>query len=145
MAGEIQSLISSLEQRVAERTTDLELSRQQSVKRANELQSISEISKIITGEQKLENLLPLITRLVSERFNFYHTGIFLIDSTHQFAILQAANSSGGKIMLERGHKLEVGESGIVGYVAAIWTSPHLTRRWAGCCFLQQSRPPKHPF
>ena len=117
MAGEIQSLISSLEQRVAERTTDLELSRQQSVKRANELQSISEISKIITGEQKLENLLPLITRLVSERFNFYHTGIFLIDSTHQFAILQAANSSGGKIMLERGHKLEVGESGIVGYVA----------------------------
>ena len=117
MAGEIQSLISSLEQRVAERTTDLELSRQQSVKRANELQSISEISKIITGEQELENLLPLITRLVSERFNFYHTGIFLIDSTHQFAILQAANSSGGKIMLERGHKLEVGESGIVGYVA----------------------------
>ena len=117
MAGEIQNLINSLEQRIAERTTDLELSRQQSVKRANELQSISEISKIITGEQKLENLLPLITRLVSERFNFYHTGIFLIDSTHQFAILQAANSSGGKIMLERGHKLEVGESGIVGYVA----------------------------
>ena len=117
MAGEIQNLISSLEQRVAERTTDLELSRQQSVKRANELQSIGEISKIITGEQKLENLLPLITRLVSERFNFYHAGIFLIDNTNQFAVLQAANSAGGKNMLKRGHKLEVGGSGIVGYVA----------------------------
>ncbi|MCK7516914.1 MAG: HAMP domain-containing protein [Ignavibacteriales bacterium] len=83
----IQSnLYQGLEQRVAERTTDLELSRQQSLKRANELQSIGEISKIITGEQKLENLLPLITRLVSERFDFYHTGIFLIDNTNQFAV-----------------------------------------------------------
>lgn len=117
MAGEIQNLISSLEQRVAERTTDLEISRQQSIKRANELQSIGEISKIITSEKKLENLLSLVTRLVSESFNFYHTGIFLIDNTNQFAILQAANSSGGKNMLERGHKLEVGGSGIVGYVA----------------------------
>ena len=115
--GELETLNEIVDQRVAERVTDFEIARQQSVKRANELQSIGEISKIITSEQKLENLLPLITRLVSERFNFYHTGIFLIDSTHQFAILQAANSSGGKIMLERGHKLKVGESGIVGYVA----------------------------
>lgn len=117
MAGEIQNLISNLEQRVAERTTDLEISRQQSIKRANEFQSIGEISKIITSEQKVEILLPLITRLVSDRFGFYHVGIFLIDNTNQFAVLQAANSSGGKNMLERGHKLEVGGSGIVGYVA----------------------------
>jgi GAF domain-containing protein len=117
MTDQLNQTLSGLEQRVAERTTDLELSRQQSIKRANELQSISEISKIITGEQKLENLLPLITRLVSESFHFYHTGIFLIDSTNQFAILQAANSMGGQNMLKRGHKLEVGESGIVGYVA----------------------------
>ncbi len=117
MTEELNETLLGLEQRVAERTTDLELSRQQSVKRANELLSIGEVSKIITGEQKLENLLPLITRLVSERFGFYHAGIFLIDNTNQFAILQAASSIGGKAMLKHGHKLEVGESGIVGYVA----------------------------
>jgi len=117
MTSQLYQMLTGLEQKIAERTTDLELSRQQSIKRANELQSISEISKIITGEQKLENLLPLITRLVSENFNFYHTGIFLIDNTNQFAVLQAANSDGGRNMLKRGHKLEVGESGIVGYVA----------------------------
>ena len=117
MTDQLNQTLLGLEQRVAERTTDLEVSRQQSVKRANELQSIGEISKIITSEQKLENLLPLITRLVSERFGFYHVGIFLIDNTNQFAVLQAANSSGGKNMLKRGHKLEVGGSGIVGYVA----------------------------
>jgi GAF domain-containing protein len=32
-------------------------------------------------------------------------------------VLQAANSTGGQNMLKRGHKLEVGGSGIVGYVA----------------------------
>jgi GAF domain-containing protein/HAMP domain-containing protein len=117
MATQIQGLVTGLEQRVAERTTDLELSRQQSLKRANEFQLISEISKIITGEQKLEHLLPLIAQLVSERFNFYHTGIFLIDNTNRYAVLQAANSTGGRNMLERGHKLEIGGSGIVGFVA----------------------------
>jgi GAF domain-containing protein/HAMP domain-containing protein len=117
MTEQLNQTLLGLEQRVAERTTDLELSRQQSIKRANELQSIGEISKIIAGEQQFENLLPLITRLVSERFGFYHTGIFLIDSTNQFAVLQAANSPGGKKMLKREHKLEVGGSGIVGYVA----------------------------
>jgi GAF domain-containing protein/HAMP domain-containing protein len=117
MTDQLDQTLIGLEQRVAERTTDLEISRQQSIKRANELQSIGEISKIITGEQKLENLLPLIARLVSESFGFYHTGIFLIDNTNQFAVLQAANSAGGKKMLEREHKLKVGGSGIVGYVA----------------------------
>jgi GAF domain-containing protein/HAMP domain-containing protein len=117
MTDQLNQTLLGLEQRVAERTTDMELSRQQSIKRANELQSIGEISKIITGEQKLETLLPLITRLVSERFDFYHAGIFLIDDTNQFAVLQATNSKGGRNMLERGHKLEVGGSGIVGYVA----------------------------
>jgi GAF domain-containing protein/HAMP domain-containing protein len=121
MTEELNQSFKSLEVRVAERTTDLEIARQQSENRARELQSIGEISKVITGEQKLENLLPLISRLVSERFGYYHTGIFLVDETNQFAVLQAANSEGGKKMLARGHRLEVGESGIVGYVAKFGT------------------------
>ncbi len=117
MTRQLSQTLTGLEQRVAERTADLELSRQQSIRRANELQSIGEISKIITSEQKLENLLPLITRLVSERFDFYHVGIFLVDNSNQYAVLQASNSAGGQNMLKRGHKLELGENSIVGYVA----------------------------
>lgn len=117
MADEIQSLIGSLEKRVEERTKDLEAERQQSEKHARELVTIGEISKLINSEQRLENLLSLITRLVSERFGFYHVGIFMVDESRQFAILQAANSEGGRNMLKREHKLRVGESGIVGYVA----------------------------
>ncbi len=117
MTDELNQIFNNLETRVTERTIDLEIARRQSEKRAAELHSIGEISKVITGEQKLERLLPLISRLVSERFGYYHTGIFLINDTNQFAVLQAASSDGGQKMLERGYQLEVGGSGAVGYAA----------------------------
>jgi len=117
MTLKLRDMISFLEQRIAERTADLESARQQSEKRAQNLQTVGEISSVITGEQKIENLLPLITRLVSEKFNFDHVGIFLVDETGRYAVLQASNSEGGRRMLARGHKLEVGVIGIVGFVA----------------------------
>ncbi len=117
MTEQLNQTLTGLEQRVADRTADLEMARQHTEKRARELQIIAEISSTITSEQKLDTLLPLVTRLVSESFDFYHVGIFMIDETRQFAALQAANSEGGKNMLLRGHKLGVGATGIVGYVA----------------------------
>ena len=54
--------------------------------------------------------------LVRERFGFYHTGIFLIDAQHEYAVLKAATSEEGAAMLAAGHKLKVGETGIVGFV-----------------------------
>ena len=117
MTAQLQDTYNNLERRITERTVDLEIARRQTEIRATQLFSIGEISKIINSEQELNILLPLIARLVSERFNFYHVGIFLIDDAHQYAVLQAANSYGGQNMLKRGHKLKVGESGIVGYVA----------------------------
>jgi GAF domain-containing protein/HAMP domain-containing protein len=115
MASQLQDTLSGLERRVAERTADLELARLVSERRAQELQSISEISRTISTEQRLEILLPLVTRLVSERFDFYHIGIFFVDDTKQFAVLQASNSEGGRRMLARGHRLEAG-TGMVGSV-----------------------------
>lgn len=118
MAGQIRQLVEDLEQRVAERTAELEDATRQSERRARELQTISEASRAITAEQDLEKLLATVTRTVSERFDFYHVGIFLLDSTARYAVLRATNSAGGQKMLERGHRLEVGKVGIVGNVAA---------------------------
>lgn len=119
MTSQLQDTLGGLERRVAERTSDAEMARLLSERRAQDLLSISEISRIISTEQKQETLLSLITRLVSERFDFYHVGIFLIDDTSTFAVLQAANSEGGQRMLARGHRLEVGQTGIVGDVAKL--------------------------
>jgi GAF domain-containing protein/HAMP domain-containing protein len=117
MTERLRENLGSLERRVAERTADLDMARLLSDRRAQELQHISEISRLISSEQKLETLLTLITQLVSDKFDFYHVGIFLIDETRQFAVLQAANSEGGRNMLARGHRLEVGHTGMVGNVA----------------------------
>jgi len=116
MTSQLQDTLAGLERRVAERTADVELARLLSERRAQELQSISEISRTISTEQRLDILLPLITRLVSERFDFYHVGIFFVDDTRRFAYLQAANSEGGQTMLSRGHRLDIGK-GLVGTVA----------------------------
>lgn len=115
MTSQLQDTLGGLERRVAERTADLDLARLLSERRAQDLQSISEVSRTISTEQRLDILLPLITRLVSERFDFYHVGIFFVDETRRYAYLQAANSEGGQRMLARGHRLEVGK-GLVGTV-----------------------------
>jgi len=116
MTSQLQDTLAGLERRVAERTADVDLARLLSERRAQELQSISEISRTISTEQRLDVLLPLISRLVSERFDLYHVGIFFVDETRRFAFLQAANSNGGQKMLARGHRLDVG-IGLVGTVA----------------------------
>ena len=118
MTRQLKNLISGLEMRVAERTAEAESARNLSEKRAADLEAIGEISRIITGQQNLESLLPLVAVLVSDRFGFYHTGIFLLDDMNQFALLQAANSEGGRRMLNRGHKLEVGGNSLVGFATS---------------------------
>jgi GAF domain-containing protein len=59
-------------------------------------------------------LLNLAVNLIRDRFSFYHAGIFLIDERGEYAVLKAATGEAGRQMLARGHKLRVGEVGIVG-------------------------------
>ncbi len=100
-----------LELRVQERTAALE-------KRAAQLQIVSSVARTIVAIKDLDSLLPEITKLVSEQFGFYHTGIFLIDETKENAILQAANSEGGRRMLNRHHQLRLDANSIVGYATS---------------------------
>lgn len=113
----LRALQASLEQRVEERTAALAASAAQNEKRARELEAISDISRSIALVQDIEELLPQITRLISEKFGFYHVGIFLLDEKQEYAVLRAANSEGGQRMLNRQHKLRVESSSLVGFAA----------------------------
>jgi GAF domain-containing protein/HAMP domain-containing protein len=117
MTSQLRQTLEGLEQSVQERTTELETSKEIIEKRAVELQTISEVSRALASEQDPDKLLPLVVNLVSERFGYYHVGIFLTDESRLYAVLRASNSAGGQRMLERGHKMEVGQTGIVGFVA----------------------------
>src|SRR5215212_1514627 len=109
-------LTTTLEQRVNERTEEIESVNKQTTRRASQLKAVTELSESIAQLQDLNEVFPATTRLISERFGFYHVGIFLVDQAHEFAILQAANSAGGKRMLERNHRLQLGV-GVVGFSA----------------------------
>lgn len=117
-AGEekLSSLNAALEIRVNERTSELLIANQQVEKRVSQLQVVADVARSVATIQETNQLLSTIAKLVSERFGFYHVGIFLLDSNQQYANLRAANSEGGKAMLARNHRLKVGEQGIVGYV-----------------------------
>jgi len=113
---ELEDLTTNLEQRVHKRTTELEEVNRQTSRRASQLQAITQLSEAIAQLLDLNELLPAATRLISERFGFYHVGIFLVNDDREFAILQAANSEGGQRMLARNHRLKLG-IGVVGYAA----------------------------
>jgi GAF domain-containing protein len=108
----------TLEERVNQRTAELDNANRSNLQRARQFEAISQVVRAISSIQDLDTLMPRITKVISEQFGIYHTGIFLLDDNREFAVLRAANSEGGQKMLVRGHKLSVGQTGIVGFVTA---------------------------
>jgi len=120
---ELIELQSTLEKRVEERTTELasrniELDRASSQlqRRATQFEALAQVTQSITSIRDLREILPHIAEVISEQFGFYHVGVFLLDQVNEYAVLSATNSAGGKKMIERKHRLRVGEQGIVGSV-----------------------------
>ena len=115
---ELIELRSTLEDRVNDRTMELETANRNNERRARQFETVAQVARVISNIQDLETLLPRITQVISEQFGHYHTGIFLLDDTRQYAVLRATNSEGGRKLLAREHKLLVGQTGMVGYVTA---------------------------
>jgi GAF domain-containing protein/HAMP domain-containing protein len=111
MASQLQEIIGKLEQRVADRTKDLE-------SQTLRLRVAAEIARDAAAARDLDELLTRAADLIISRFNFYHIGIFLLDNNKEYAVLVASPTEAGKQMIELKHKLRVGEIGIVGRVSA---------------------------
>jgi signal transduction histidine kinase/ActR/RegA family two-component response regulator len=114
--AELEQWARELEGRVEERTSELAGVSAQMRQRATRLAASAEIARAISSVRDLDLLLLQVTQLISERFGWYHVGIFMVDEARRYAVLRAANSPGGQRMLARGHSLRIGEKGIVGYV-----------------------------
>lgn len=111
LTRELEVEQTSLERRVEERSSDLR-------KRVDQFEIASQIAREIAGETNLERLLNSAVNLIRERFWFYHVGIFINDEKGEYSILRAATGEAGRGMLERNHRLKIGEIGMVGYVAS---------------------------
>lgn len=106
----VLALTENLEQRIQQRTLELD-------KRSMQLEAASLIARTIAEIHGQKEILETIVEQITERFNFYHTGIFLVDANKEFVVLEAASSEGGKKMIRHGHKLAIGRQGIVGLAA----------------------------
>ena len=109
MTTNLSELINDLEQRVAERTADIE-------RKSDQLRAAAFIARQTAEVHDLASLLDIVVRLVSDQFGFYHTGIFLISEAGDEAVLQATSSEGGLRMIANGHSISVGSFGPVGSV-----------------------------
>jgi GAF domain-containing protein len=63
-------------------------------------------------------LVQQVVNLVYERFNLYYVGLFLVDESGQWAVLEAGTGGAGRQMLAQGHRLEVGGISMVGWCTA---------------------------
>jgi GAF domain-containing protein/HAMP domain-containing protein len=110
-AEKLSGLVTDLEQRVEERTTALS-------RRTAQLLAATQVARQAAAIKDTATLLNDAVKLISDQFGFYHSGIFLLDVNNEYAVLQAASSEGGQRMLARGHRLQVGGQGLVGFTAA---------------------------
>jgi GAF domain-containing protein/HAMP domain-containing protein len=116
MTDQLRFLVEGLEQRVNERTREVE-------RHSLQLQVAAEVARDATSIRDLSELLNRAVNLVNENFGFYYAGIFLIDEQGEFAVLRAATGEAGQQMLRDGHKLVVSQGGIkeqqslVGFVS----------------------------
>lgn len=101
----------NLEKRVAERTAII-------TRRAQYLEATAIVAR--EAADVIDDpgaLFHRVVTVITERFGFYHTGLFLNDEGSEWAELKAASSEGGQRMLATGHRLLIGAQGIVGHVA----------------------------
>jgi putative methionine-R-sulfoxide reductase with GAF domain len=108
MAAQLQEIIVSLEQRVAERTQALMIA--------------TEVSNRISGSitRDREQLIKEVVELVNSSFEFYHTQIYFIHPEKDELVLEAGTGEAGKILLQKGHRISKGK-GLVGRAAEMNT------------------------
>jgi putative methionine-R-sulfoxide reductase with GAF domain len=102
MTTQLRELISSLEQRVADRTKALATS--------------TEVSRRLSTILDEKQLVTEVVERVQSAFNYYHAHIYLLDESSGELLIAGGTGEAGKIMLERSHKLLVGK-GLVGRAA----------------------------
>ena len=85
-------------------------------RRIIQLQVASAIARDATTLGDLDGMMMRAVNLVRDRFGFYYAGIFLVDDNAEYTVLKAATGEPGSKLLELGHKLKIGEAGMVGYV-----------------------------
>lgn len=133
LIGELDHDRKHLQERVQQRTSDLQ-------RRLLQIRTAAEITRSISQVLDIEVLLPQICELMRERFGLYYVGVFLVESEiqsmpgtegeatakrllprmrgSQYAMLVAGTGEAGKRMVAEGHRLIIGGASMIGWAIA---------------------------
>ena len=91
MTSQLQETLSGLEQRVAARTRDLAI--------------VAEVGTATSSIQETKRLLQEVVDLTKERFNLYHSHIYLLDEQARLLVLTAGAGEPGRVMVKEGRSI----------------------------------------
>jgi GAF domain-containing protein/HAMP domain-containing protein len=100
MVARLESLQSTLEQQVVERTKQLAAS--------------NEVGRAAASSLDPEQLLARVVPLFPEQFGYYYTAIYLLDPSGKWAELKEATGEAGRVLKQNHHRLEVSGKSMVG-------------------------------
>ncbi|HLF28771.1 MAG TPA: GAF domain-containing protein [Anaerolineae bacterium] len=86
--------------------------------RTAQLQTSNDVGRAIALILDPAVLLREVVNLITDRFGFYYAAVFTVDDNGKFAVLREASGQAGKILKERGHRLELGGHSMVAYSIA---------------------------
>jgi GAF domain-containing protein/HAMP domain-containing protein len=110
LTARLRDLIGGLEDRVTERTRELE-------RRSSYLEASADVGRTAGSVLDPVQLARQVVDLIRKRFDLYYVGLFLLDEAEKWAVLQAGTGQAGQTMLARGHRIRVGE-GMIGWSVA---------------------------
>ena len=102
MTDQLFQTLSSLEQRVVDRTRALATS--------------TEVSRRISTILDERKLVTEVVEQIQAAYNYYHGQIYLLDKSGQTLVLAGATGEGGNALLEKKHSISI-ERGLVGRAA----------------------------
>jgi len=112
MVSRLETLQSTLEQQVVERT--------------RQLAATNEVGKVAVSSLDPEQLLARIIPLFHEQFGYYFAAIYLLDPSGKWAELKEATGEAGKVLKQNHHRLEVAGKSMVG-TAIRERAPHIAQ------------------
>jgi len=103
MTAQLRNILAGLEDRVANRTRDLEIA--------------SEVGRRLSQVRATDVMLTEAVELIGERFDLYYTQVYLTDPTGRSLVLHAGTGNVGQTLLQRAHRLPIDLGSLNGIAA----------------------------
>jgi methyl-accepting chemotaxis protein len=87
-------------------------------RRNTQMETASQVARDAAAIRDIRELFDRTVQIITERFDLYHTALFLLEEGGESVFIAAGVAEGGERIVSPDIRLKVGENGIVGHVAA---------------------------